>query len=96
MPVFTSVVSTDKIRIRVALQQVGYRVHLISRWSNLVLSSGNSRSAMLGKRVRESSVGSVVEFLVVAETLDGYIQAAQSFLVAKTFSVLAIAQTRSQ
>ena len=51
---------------------------------------------MLGKRVRESSVGSVVEFLVVAETLDGYIQAAQSFLVAKTFSVLAIAQTRSQ
>lgn len=51
---------------------------------------------MLGKRVRiESSVGSVVECLVVAERLDGYIQAAQSLLVANTFSAVAIAQTRS-
>ena len=51
---------------------------------------------MLGKRVRiESSVGSAVECLVVAERLDGYIQAAQSLLVANTFSAVAIAQTRS-
>lgn len=36
-----------------------------------------------------------MECLVVAERLDGYIQAAQSLLVANTFSAVAIAQTRS-
>ena len=47
-------------------------------------SLGHSRSAMLGKRVRvESSAGSVAELLVVAERLDGFLQAAQSPLAAK-------------